>query len=246
MPHPKPLLPYTVLIVEDEAAIAENLLLVLEHQGFVADIARDARAALQRLERDPCDLVLLDIGLPGMDGYELLRRMRQDMQLSTPVLMLTARATLEDKQQGFSGGADDYLAKPFALEEVVMRAQALIRRSKQLSDTAFTLRHGPLRYEVANKAAYVDDQLVLLTRKGLLILELLMRHAGRVVTRRRLEDGLWHGEPPSADALRSQMHLLRKALHTHGYDGIETVHSIGWRLAMPAAAPATPPPMPAP
>lgn len=230
----RPPIPYTVLIVEDETAIADNLLLVLERQGFVADVAHDARMALRRLEHEPFDLVLLDIGLPGMDGYELLRRMRQELQLSTPVLVLTARATLEDKQQGFSGGADDYLAKPFALEEVVMRAQALIRRSKQLSDTAFTLRHGPLRYLVAHKTVHVHGQPIQLSRKNLMILELLMRHAGRVVPRRRLEDYLWHGEPPSAEALRSQMHILRRTLHTHGYDGIETIHGIGWRLAGPA------------
>lgn len=228
--HNKQQIPYTVLIVEDELAIAENLLLALESEGFIADITRDAKSALEKLAQDPVDLVLLDIGLPGMDGHHLLRQMRQSMQLSTPVLMLTARATLDDKLQGFSMGADDYLTKPFALEEVLVRAKALIRRSKQLSDTTFVLRYGPLSYMVAQQHVTIDGQEIKLSRKSLMILELLMRYAGRIVPRKRLEDYLWQGEPPSAEALRSQLHLLRKALNNQGYDGIETVHNIGWRL----------------
>lgn len=224
-------IPYTVLIVEDEMSIAENLLLALGHAGFIADIARDAKAAIARLVVEPPDLVLLDIGLPGTDGYQVLGQMRHELQLTTPVLILTARAALEDKTQGFAGGADDYVTKPFALEEVVMRAHALIRRSKQLSDTAFVLSHGPLRYVPADRQATVHGQAVRLSRKSLMLLELLLRYAGRVVPRERLESYLWQGEPPSADALRSQVHLLRKVLHAHGYDGIETVHNLGWRLA---------------
>ena len=236
MPPRPPSLAHTVLIVEDEQAIAENLLLVLERDGFAGEIAPTARAALDRLEHGAYDLVLLDIGLPGMDGMdglEVLARMRHELRLPTPVLMLTARTGLEDKQQGFSGGADDYLTKPFALEEVLMRARALIRRSKQLSDTAFSLVHGPLRYVLASQLVTVHGHEVRLTRKSLMILELLMRYAGRVVPRQKIEDYLWYGEPPSAEALRSQLHLLRKALNAQGYDGIETVHGIGWRLTEP-------------
>lgn len=230
MPHAKPRIPYTVLIIEDELAIAENLSLALDSEGFVVDIARDANSALHELSQGPFDLVLLDIGLPHVDGYSVLKQMRQEMQLSTPVLMLTARAGLEDKLRGFSVGADDYLTKPFALEEVVMRAKALIRRSKQLSDTAFILKFGPLRYTPADQLVTVHGKELKLSRKNLMTLELLMRYAGRVVPRQKLEDYLWQGEPPSSEALRSQLHLLRKALHQCGYDGIETVHSIGWRL----------------
>jgi DNA-binding response OmpR family regulator len=111
-----------------------------------------------------------------------------------------------------------------------MRSKALIRRSKLLSDTAFVLNFGPLRYAVATQLVTVHGQEVKLSRKSLMTLELLMRYAGRVVPRQKLEDYLWQGDPPSAEALRSQLHLLRKALHPYGYDGIETVHGIGWRL----------------
>ncbi|MCK9511906.1 MAG: response regulator transcription factor [Pigmentiphaga sp.] len=231
MSHPSQKIPYTVLIVEDELAIAENLLLALEAEGWIVDISRDAHSALHRLGRDSYDLVLLDIGLPGMDGYRMLQQMREDMRLATPVLLLTARAALEDKRQGFADGADDYLTKPFALEEVVMRARALVRRSKQLSDTALVLEYGSIRYFVADQRVWVGGIEVKLSRKSLRILELLVRYGGRVVSRQRLEEYLWQGEPPSAEALRSQMHLLRKTLHAAGHDGIETVHGIGWRLA---------------
>lgn len=223
-------IPYTVLVIEDELAIAENLSLALEGEGFIVDIARDAKSALHELSQGPYDLILLDVGLPGMDGYSVLKQMRDDLQLSTPVLMLTARAALEDKLKGFSAGVDDYLTKPFALAEVIMRVKALTRRSKQLSDTAFALGFGPLRYVLAEQLVTVHGQPVKLSRKSLMTLEVLMRYAGRVVPRQKLEDYLWQGEPPSSDALRSQIHLLRKTLHQYGYDGIETIHSMGWRL----------------
>lgn len=230
MPDEKQHIPYTVLIIEDELAIAENLSLALEGEGFIVDIARDAKSALHELSQGPYDLVLLDIGLPGMDGYSVLAKMREELQLSTPVLMLTARSALEDKLKGFSAGVDDYLTKPFALAEVIMRVKALTRRSKQLSDTAFVLSFGPLRYVLAEQLVTVSGQPVKLSRKSLMTLEVLLRYAGRVVPRQKLEDYLWQGEPPSSDALRSQIHLLRKTLHQYGYDGIQTIHSIGWRL----------------
>jgi DNA-binding response OmpR family regulator len=225
-------IPYTVLIVEDESVIAENILLTLEAEGFTADISRDAPSALHRLEQGNYDLVLLDIGLPGMDGLSMLQKMRRKLSLSTPVLLLTARATLEDKLQGFACGADDYLTKPFALEEVVVRAQALIRRSRQLCDTAFSLQYGPLCYVVADKSLSINGETIKLPRKCLMILEMLMRYSGRIVPRQKLEEYLWQGEPPSSEALRSQLHLLRKTLQQHQYEGIETVHGIGWRLTL--------------
>lgn len=228
-------IPYSVLIVEDERAIAENVLTALEAEGLVADIASNARIALERLDHDPCDLVILDIGLPGMDGYHMLRHMRETLRLATPVLLLTARSALEDKLLGFNTGADDFLTKPFALEELLVRVTALIRRTKCLSDAVYVLQHGPLRYAVAQQELTVNGAVVRLPRKSLQILQMLIRHAGRIVTRQRLEDHLWHGEPPSAEALRSQVHLLRKSLLEHGFNGIETVHGAGWRLAHPSA-----------
>ncbi|MEQ4619410.1 MAG: response regulator transcription factor [Corticimicrobacter sp.] len=235
MSTPHSQIPYTVLIVEDDSAIAENLLLALESHDFTADIAHTARAAMQQLDHTAYDAVILDVGLPGMDGYRMLQQMRTTMQWTTPVLMLTARATLEDKLTGFSLGADDYLTKPFALDEVIARVKAIIRRSKCLSDAAFSLHFGPVQFQVAQQQVLIGGTPVRLTRKSVMILEMLMRYAGRVVPRQRLEDMLWQGEPPSTEALRSQIHLLRKTLHQHGFDGIETVHGTGWRLTADAS-----------
>ncbi|KKW68219.1 chemotaxis protein CheY [Lampropedia cohaerens] len=235
-------LSHTILIVEDERAIAENLLLTLESEGMVADIARNVAAARYFLQKEHYDLVVLDIGLPDGDGHQVIKHLREQLQLSTPVLVLTARTALEDKIAGFSFGADDYLTKPFALEELVLRVRALIRRSKQLSESMFVLRHGPLEMSLSHRQVTVHGKEVRLTRKSLLVLEWLMRYGGRVVPREKLEDILWHGEPPSGDALRSQLHLLRKALQAHGYDGIETVHGIGWRLAATTQQPTDSPP----
>lgn len=223
-------LPYSILIVEDEPAIAENIVMALETEGFVADMVDSANSALERLDREPCDLVILDIGLPGMDGYRMLQHMREVLRLATPVLILTARTSLEDKLLGFKVGADDFVTKPFELEELLVRVKALIRRTKSLTDEAYVLEHGPLRYVVAHQELMIHDQPVKLPRKSLQILQMLIRHAGRVVTRQRLEDYLWQGEPPSPEALRSQVHLLRKSLLEHGYDGIETIHGRGWKL----------------
>ncbi|KKW68096.1 chemotaxis protein CheY [Lampropedia cohaerens] len=220
-----------ILIVEDERAIAENLRATFASEGMAGDTAHSAAAALRLLAQNTYDLIVLDIGLPDMDGHQLLRLLREQLQLATPVLVLTARTALEDKIASFTTGADDYLTKPFALEELLLRAQALMRRSLQLSEDAFVLRHGPLEMAPGHRRVTAYGQEVRLTRKSLLLLEWLMRYAGRVVPREKLHAVLWHGEVPSEEALRSQVHLLRKALHVHGYDGIETVHGVGWRLA---------------
>lgn len=220
---------YRVLIVEDDATIAGNLYSFLEAQGFVPDAAYDGRAALALLTSQHFDAVILDVGLPGLDGYGVLRTLRTEHMLSVPVLMLTARDELDDKLAGFSHGADDYLTKPFALAEVEARLHALIQRANGAVGTPVR-RWGPLSYDSRTRAVTVAGRPVHLTRKSCMILDALLRDPGRVVPRTELESLLWGSEPPSSDALRSQVHLLRKALADAGFDGIETVHGTGWRL----------------
>ena len=223
---------HRVLIVEDDHIIAGNLYSFLEARGFLPDVAYSGQAALQRLQEQRFDAVLLDIGLPGMDGNAVLHAMRTERRLDVPVLMLTARDSLEDKLAGFSHGADDYLTKPFALLEVEARLLALIQRAK--GSTVDSVRaFGPLQYDTRSRAVSVDGVPVHLTRKAGIIMEVLLRDPGRVVSREELESVLWGNEPPSSDALRSQVHLLRRALADAGFDGIETVHGTGWRLALP-------------
>jgi DNA-binding response OmpR family regulator len=196
----------------------------------VPDAVYDGRAALAMLASQHFDAVILDIGLPGMDGYSVMRALRTDQMSAVPVLMLTARDELEDKLAGFSHGADDYLTKPFALAEVEARLHALIHRASGVVGTPVR-SCGPLSYDSRANLVSVNGKPVHLTRKSCMILDVLLRNPGRVVRRTELESLLWGSEPPSSDALRSQVHLLRKALSDAGFDGIETVHGTGWRLA---------------
>ena len=213
---------HRILIVEDDHIIAGNLYSFLEARGFLPDVAYSGPAALKRLEEQRFDAMILDIGLPGMDGHAVLHTVRADRRLPLPVLVLTARDSLDDKLAGFSHGADDYLTKPFALLEVEARLLALIQRAK--GSTVDTVRvFGDLSYDTRSRMVY-------LTRKAIIILEALLRDPGRVVSREELESQLWGSEPPSSDALRSQVHLLRRALADAGFDGIETMHGTGWRL----------------
>ncbi|ARP89196.1 two-component system response regulator [Bordetella genomosp. 9] len=220
---------YRVLIVEDDATIAGNLYSFLETRGFVPDAAYDGRAALAMLTSQHFDAVVLDVGLPGMDGYGVLRALRTEHMLPVPVLVLTARDELEDKLAGFSHGADDYLTKPFALAEVEARLHALIHRASGTVGNPVR-RWGPLSYDSRTRMVSVNGKPVHLPRKSCVIIDALLRDPGRVVPRTELESLLWGNEPPSSDALRSQVHLLRKALSDAGFDGIETVHGTGWRL----------------
>jgi DNA-binding response OmpR family regulator len=225
-----PAVHYRVLIAEDDMTIAGNLYSYLEQRGFVPDAAYDGRAARALLDTQSFDVVILDVGLPGIDGYALLQWLRKERMSPVPVLVLTARDGLDDKLMGFASGADDYLTKPFALAEVEARLHALVQRAHR-SVAAPTRECGPLSFDSRTRAVTVGGKPVHLTRKSIMIVEALLRDPGRVVSRSELETMLWGSEPPSSDALRSQMHLLRRALADAGFDGIETVHGTGWRLA---------------
>ena len=145
------------------------------------------------------------------------------------MLVLTARDELATKLDSFRAGADDYLTKPFALAEVQVRIGALHRRSSR-TVVQEALHAGPLRLDLRTCEAYVGDVPVRLTPRAMRLLELLLRDPGRVVPRAELEAQLWPDDPPEGDALRSHVHLLRRALAAAGYDELETVHGVGWRL----------------
>lgn len=223
------LLGLKILIVEDDTAIAENLYKYLVMQGCNPDVIYDGNAALELLRHNHFDAVVLDIGLPGRDGFRVLQALRCELNRAVPVLMLTARHELEDKLAGFAHGADDYLTKPFALAEVHARILAQVKRVRG-TVVEQSLTAGPLVLNLAQRSLSVHGVPVNLTRKTLSILEILIRHSGRVVSREELEGLLWPEGSPSAGALRSQMHLLRQALTQAGFDGIDTIHGTGWRL----------------
>lgn len=218
-----------VLVVEDEQTIAQNVVEYLEVRGCLVDIAYDGKAALVQLSQQTFDVLVLDLGLPRLDGQQVLQQVRHHLCLTLPVLILTARDTLASKQACFDAGADDYLVKPFSLAELSLRVHALHRRATgTVAEGA--LRAGHLRLDRRAQQAFVGDQPVHLPPRGLQILEALMRDPGRVVSRAEMEGALWPGGAPDSDALRSQIHLLRRALSQAGFEGVETRHGLGWRL----------------
>ena len=218
-----------VLIVEDEATIARNCVTFFELQGYTVDIAHDGAAAIARLTSDTFDVVVLDLGLPRIDGKRVLDHLRRQLALATPVLVLTARDELDTKLACFSLGADDYLAKPFSLAELEARVAALHRRATGavVADVASA---GALRLDRRTRSVSVQGAPVHLAPRPMRILDCLLRDPGRVVTRSELESLLWPEGDRDSDVLRSQVHLLRRALSDAGYDGLETVHGIGYRL----------------
>jgi DNA-binding response OmpR family regulator len=226
-----------VLIAEDDWHIASNLHTFLELRGFEVDVVYSGHAALHRCSVERFDVVLLDIGLPGLDGLSFLQRLRGELRIGTPVLVISARSELADKLAGFEHGADDYLTKPFALAEVEARIRALLNRSGPGAVVDPVRRFGDLEFDTREGQAHVAGQSVRLTPKAAQLLGLLMRQPGRLVRRQTIEEELWPGTPPQADALRSQIHWLRKALAEHGFDGLETVHGVGLRLVAPKGSP---------
>lgn len=218
-----------VLIVEDEATIALNCVTFLELRGHSVDVAYDGSAAIARLSSATFDVVVLDLGLPRLDGTQVLDYLRRHLGIATPVLVLTARDELGAKLNCFDLGADDYLAKPFALAELEARVAALHRRASGavVTDVATA---GSLRLDRRTRAVSVGDVPVHLAPRPMRMLEYLLRDPGRVVTRAELESVLWPDGERDSDVLRSQVHLLRRALSEAGYAGLETVHGVGYRL----------------
>ena len=219
-----------VLIVEDDFGIASNLGTFLSLRGFEVDPVYSGQAALHRCSVDRFDVILLDVGLPGLDGLAFLRRLRDELRLATPVLIISARSDLADKLAGFAHGADDYLTKPFALAEVEARVRALLNRSGAGSVVDPVLRFDTVELDRERGEVRVAGSVVRLTPKATQLLELLLRKPGQLLRRAAIESALWPEAQPQADALRSQIHALRRALLEHGFDGIETVHGVGLRL----------------
>ena len=219
-----------VLIIEDDPAIAANLYDFLEAQGHAVDAAADGVTGLHLAVTGGFDAIVLDVGLPGMDGFTLCRKLREEAHNDTPVLMLTARDTLQDKLAGFSGGADDYLVKPFALKEAEARLLALHKRRAGRVAVG-TIASGDLVFDPGSLSVQFCGNDVKLPRKCLRILEALMSQPDRVLSRKELENAAWGEELENSDSLRSHMHVLRRELQrAGGYDPIRTVHGHGYRL----------------
>lgn len=219
-----------ILIIEDDLTIAANLYDFLESRGHSADAAANGIAGLHLAVTQRFDAILLDLGLPGMNGITLCRKLRQESQIDTPILMLTARDTLEDKLTGFEYGADDYLIKPFALKEVEARLLAMHKR--HIGKVANRkLEFDKLSFDPKTLTIRFENKNVKLPPKCIRLLALMMSEPGRVFSREELELEAWEDVQETSDTLRSHMHILRRALtKAGGYDPIETVHGLGYCL----------------
>jgi DNA-binding response OmpR family regulator len=220
-----------ILLIEDNRGIAEMVGEFLERRGFGLDYASDGVTGLRLAEGNSYDVIVLDLMLPGMDGLELCRRLRVDAKKSTPVLMLTARDTLEDKLTGLDAGADDYLVKPFEIRELEARVRALIRRDRR-QVSAEVLRVGDLVLDTAALRLTRAGQDLSISPIGLKLLSILMRESPRVVSRRDIEREVWGDLLPDSDTLRSHLYNLRKVIDKPFQRPLlHTIHSAGYRLA---------------
>ena len=218
----------SVLVVEDQHDIAANIWDFLERRGYEVDHAADGASGLMHAMRGNFDVIVLDLGLPRIDGLDLCRRLREAGR-GTPVLMLTARDTLDDKLKGYAEGADDYMVKPFELKELEARIRALLRRARPPTGAAVTV--GGLRFDPASMIATRAGRSIPLTRTQAAILELLLRRSPGVVSQRALMEQVWPQQDGDARALHTHIYELR-ALVDKPFDGglIQTVHGIGYRL----------------
>jgi DNA-binding response OmpR family regulator len=217
-----------ILLIEDQRDIAANIWDFLELRGFVMDHAADGATGLRMALDGSYDVIVLDLGLPKLDGLELCRELREAGRL-TPVLMLTARDTLEDKLAGFARGADDYLVKPFAMKELEARLRALHRRGLQHGDGVrvadLTLDPGDLRVERAG-------QRLALTRAGFVLLDTLMRRSPHVVRHAELAHALWGEGGGDIATLHTHMSVLRAAVdRPFARPLLHTVHGFGYCIA---------------
>ncbi|MCC2607135.1 response regulator transcription factor [Planctobacterium marinum] len=219
-----------VLIVEDNRDICENIAAYLEKHNYLLDFAYDGISAMHLVLTNPFDVIVLDLMLPGMDGLSFCQKLRTDAKVQTPVLMLTARDKLDDKLKGFEAGADDYLVKPFALQELHARLQALFKRSHGKTDNLLAV--GNLTLNSSTLQVHRAGRHIDLNPSCMKLLQRLMEEAPSVVTREALETLLWADEHPDGDALRSHMYKLRQAVDKP-FDTplIHTVHRIGYRIA---------------
>lgn len=214
-----------ILLVEDDQSIAQALELALRKQSYSVNTVGTGKAALLAIATEPPDLAVLDLGLPDMDGLDVLRQLRV-RKVDLPVLLLTARATLDDKVAGLDSGADDYLAKPFDMSELFARLRVMERRLTTARTAEITV--GNVTLDINHNSVVAGGEALELSRREFMLLKSLMENAGRVQTRNTLESRLYSwGEEVSSNALEVHIHHLRRKL---GADFIKTVRGVGYKV----------------
>ncbi len=223
--------PLKLLIVEDNLHIAKQLGDFLSGLHWQVDFANEGKLAVELASREHFDVVLLDLNLPDIDGFQVCRQIKAQAPSNVPILMLTARDAFEDKAQGFSTGADDYLTKPFDFREVALRCEALSRR--QQLHIKQEIQIGALRLLVRDMRVEYANHNITLTQVGFKILLLLSQKYPDAVSRSHILHEIWGDAPPQSDALKSHIYSLRKQVESvAGYDLIRTVHNLGYQLVI--------------
>jgi two-component system response regulator MprA len=222
----------TILVIEDEERIVQFLQRGLAYEGYDVKTALDGERGLDLAEASPPDLVVLDVMLPELDGLEVCRQLRQTGDI--PILMLTAKDAVEDRVRGLDAGADDYLVKPFALDELLARIRALLRRTK--SEVPPVLNYVDLKLDTGTHQAFRGDRPVELTAKEYELLELFMRHPRQVLTRDVIYDRVWSYDfGGESNIIEVYVRYLRQKLESEGEPRlIHTVRGVGYVLREPA------------
>jgi two-component system, OmpR family, response regulator len=222
-----------LLVVEDEPKLGALILRALRAEGHAVDLCETGEDALWRAGARSYDAIVLDVGLPGIDGFETCRRLRAD-EVWAPVLMLTARDAVADRIEGLDGGADDYLVKPFSLAELAARLRALVRRGAAERPAVLTV--GDLRLDPARREAWRGDAALALSAKEYALLEAFMRRPGEVLSRFALIEQVWdESYEHRSNVVDAYVRLLRDKIdRPFGTDSIETVRGVGYRLCAPS------------
>ncbi len=220
-----------LLLVEDNDELSKLLVKSFRSAGFDADIVTTGAEALGVLRSSPYSAVILDLGLPDDDGLVVLRTLRNE-QSTTPVIVLTARDGVRDRVSGLAAGADDYLVKPFAIEELLARLEAILRRAGQLLGRSLTL--GNLVFDSVSRQLFIDGAPQTIPARELAVLEILLRRSGRVVSKRLVEDQIFGlSADVGSNAVEVYVHRLRKSLQDLGANTvIHTIRGIGYLLAV--------------
>jgi len=219
-----------ILIIEDHRDIAEMLYEFFERRGYEMDYASDGRMGFSLASENEYDIILLDLMLPEMDGIDVCKKLREESKVHSPILMLTARDTLNDKIVGFEAGADDFLVKPFEVLELEARVKALLKRKTHLSHHE-VLSVGDIELDTGTLQVIRQGKEVYLSPIGLKILTILLKASPKVVTRHQLEHEIWGDILPDSDTLRSHMYNLRKQIDKPFEKPLlQTIQSRGYRI----------------
>ncbi len=218
-----------ILVIEDEKKVAAFVRKGLSEEGYAVDVASDGEVGLAMALDGLHDLIILDIGLPRKNGLQVLEELRR-RKIQSPVLLLTVRATIEDKVLGLDSGADDYLAKPFAFQEFLARIRALLRRS--VEGAPAVLHYADLTLDPAKHAVFRGGKKIELTSKEFALLHLFLRNPGRVLTRTMILEDIWdYNFDPGTNVVDVHINYLRKKIDSAGEPGlIQTVRGVGYML----------------